>query len=371
MARVDALKDRIRDRPKSLDILVSLGDLYYQGGRYADAIDWYGQAIAFAEPAWKKLDALPAAARAAKPSAKAAAACRRDGPERRGYEAIAAEAEAFARARARGDAAHCWKVALAPALDARARRGSALLLAGKAEEGLADEEAVLARDPRHGDALFFAGVAWAGTAHGDAAKLDRARDAWRRFAELYPDDPRAPRAREGAQRLEAMRAAAGADAGAERAPPQAATAGGKPSPSAVAESSSARPERSEAESKGETVAPLPAGGPAFWSAAERQAAEGEALLARGDAQGARQKLEPLVAPVMLEEREAPPRLAARVLAAMGYVNAALGRPERGGPMLRMALERDPSNEAARRAVAALDAKAPLPPFAAPAASASH
>jgi hypothetical protein len=134
---------------------------------------------------------------------------------------------------------------------------------------------------------------------------------------------------------------------------------------------SVRPERSEAESKGETVAPLPAGGPAFWSAAERQAAEGEALLARGDAQGARQKLEPLVAPVMLEEREAPPRLAARVLAAMGYVNAALGRPERGGPMLRMALERDPSNEAARRAVAALDAKAPLPPFAAPAASASH
>jgi tetratricopeptide (TPR) repeat protein len=380
IARVDALKERIKDRPKTLEILVTLGDLYYQNGRPEDAVDWYRQAIAFAAPDLERLDALPRAARTAAPSPKAVAACGSERGERRTHEALSSQAQAFERARAAADAAYCWRAALAPALDAQARRGGALLLLGNADEALADEAAVLAREPSHADALFFEGVALAGTARGDREKLSRARDDWRRMAEAHPDDPRAERARQGAARLDAILASAGgapqagsgpASAPAApggRAPAQAATAGGKPQPSAGSAAPVEPAGPGEARSGGGAAAgSAPAAGPASWSDAEREVGVGEALLAAGDVAGARQHLAPLVAPVMLRDREAPPRLAARVLAAMGYVEAAAGQRDRAEPMLRIALDRDPANDAAKRAVAALDAKQPLPAFAAPAA----
>src|SRR5574341_900317 len=59
LAAVDAMKAELAGREKPLEILLALGNLYYDNGRYLDAIDEYRQALALAEPGLASLEALP------------------------------------------------------------------------------------------------------------------------------------------------------------------------------------------------------------------------------------------------------------------------------------------------------------------------
>jgi tetratricopeptide (TPR) repeat protein len=206
--RVEALKGAIQGRPKTPDILLALGNLYLQNGRPLDAIDWYREALEQAAPALARLDAL-AAARGRRPSARAREACDRT-TAKRGYDALLEAAARARRSGASADEAYCLAAAVAPALEAQARRGDAFVLAGNPDQALADARAVLARDPDHADALFLSGALLAAGAAADPAKRAAAADAWRRFVRAHPDDPRAARVREGLGRLEGGAAGAGA-----------------------------------------------------------------------------------------------------------------------------------------------------------------
>ncbi|MFL5274347.1 MAG: tetratricopeptide repeat protein [Anaeromyxobacteraceae bacterium] len=208
LERVEGLKAAIRDRPKTPDILLALGNLYLQNGRPLDAIDWYRQALEQAAPALARLDAL-AAARSGRPSARAREACDRT-TAKRSYGALVAAAERARRAGASSDEAYCLAAAVAPALEAQARRGDAFVLAGNPDQALADARAVLAREPDHAGALFLSGALLAAGAAADPAKRAGAVDAWRRFLRAHPDDPRAQRVREELGALDARAARTGA-----------------------------------------------------------------------------------------------------------------------------------------------------------------
>jgi tetratricopeptide (TPR) repeat protein len=188
VAQVDAMKADLAKADKPLEILVTLGGLYFQQRRYAEAIDWYAQASALAEPAWKAYLALPAKARAAPAPKAAAEACTRTAE--RGFSELTREARTRAKRDAAGAAA-CYREALAPAIVARIQRGNALLLAGEADLAIAEHEAVLARVPDQPEALWFLGLALAETGAGDAAKLTRAKEVLRRVGELQPEGPHA------------------------------------------------------------------------------------------------------------------------------------------------------------------------------------
>jgi tetratricopeptide (TPR) repeat protein len=187
LAQVEAMKGQLASAPKSLEILLALGNLYYQEQRYRDAIGWYDQAVALAEPVWKDYLALPRGAREKEPAPAVQKACART--EARGFEPLVTEARARARKKDLAGAGFCYRAALEPSIGARIQRANAKLLAGDAAGAVADHEAVLARFPDQPDALYFLGLALAETAEGNVLQLERARALWRRVAELQPNGP--------------------------------------------------------------------------------------------------------------------------------------------------------------------------------------
>ena len=190
VAQVDAMRAELDRREKPLEILVALGNLYFENGRYPDAIEWYRQAIEMAEPAWKAYLALPVRVRAAaRPRCPTAAI--RAGAARPGYAELSAAAVARARDRDVGGAAGCWRQALVPAIAARVQRGNAYLLAGDPARAVAEQEAVLERFPDDPEALWFLGLAVAESAQGDPGKLARAGALWDRLEKLQPNGPHA------------------------------------------------------------------------------------------------------------------------------------------------------------------------------------
>jgi tetratricopeptide (TPR) repeat protein len=187
LAQVEAMKSRLASAPKSLEILLALGNLYFQERRYPDAIGWYDEAIALAEPVWKDYLTLPERAREKEPAPAVQQACART--EARGFEPLATEARTRARRKDLAGAGFCYRAALEPSIGARIQRANAKLLSGDAAGAVADHEAVLARIPDQPDALYFLGLALAETAKGNVLQLERARALWRRVAELQPNGP--------------------------------------------------------------------------------------------------------------------------------------------------------------------------------------
>src|SRR5919204_2895956 len=58
LAEVDRLKDQLRDRPKSFEVLSALGNLYYENGRYLEAIDSLRQALEISAPVEAEAESL-------------------------------------------------------------------------------------------------------------------------------------------------------------------------------------------------------------------------------------------------------------------------------------------------------------------------
>jgi tetratricopeptide (TPR) repeat protein len=184
------MRAEVDRREKPLEVLVALGNLYFENGRYPDAIGWYGQAIALAEPGRRRYGALPQAVRA-KAKASCPSAAPRAGAPRPGYAELSAAAEAREKRRDLAGAAACWRAALAPAVAARVQRANAYLLSGDPAKAIAEHEAALADAPDDPDALWFLGLALADSAQGDVARLERARSLWHRLEQVQPGGPHA------------------------------------------------------------------------------------------------------------------------------------------------------------------------------------
>src|SRR5437660_4461605 len=123
LAEVDRLKDQLKDKPKTFEVLSALGNLYYENGRYLEAVDTFRQAEELAAPVEAEADALRA--KGVKPAADLPAECRRSGTEY-GLAQIAEAAKKL-------DPPHrlrCYQVSLEMAEQDRARRGNSFYLIG-------------------------------------------------------------------------------------------------------------------------------------------------------------------------------------------------------------------------------------------------
>jgi tetratricopeptide (TPR) repeat protein len=347
LAQVETMKRELQGRTKPLEVLLALGDLYLEKQRYLDAIDWYRQAVTMAEPSFAKLEALPRPPAAAKVPEPVRTACRREGHQ--GFESLSSQAEVQARKGALSAAAYCWRQALDPALLARARRGYAFLLAGNPSQAVSDEEWVLHRAPDLGEALFFQGAALVELAGDDVALLRRARDSWRRVLQVEPANSNAQSIRKGIAELESRIRTGGKSS--------------TPAP-AVANARSAPDPGTLSAGATESIAKLDVSDPEFWKTAEAQLSQGEALLAAGSYDQARENIKGILPVLMMKATDSP--LLPRVLSAMGVAYLRLGNRELGPRMLEMALERDPKNVSARAALDAFKQDRPLPAFQAPA-----
>ena len=208
LKQVDAMKEQLKDRPKSTEIALALGNLYYENSRYLEAIDSYRQAEETAAPLEKKYADLRAKVGPKAKPAKAPAACALG--QDRGSEAVAAEGDKLVAAKP-AEALACYQEALAPARLAHARRGNAFYLVGNADGARAEHETVLASDPDYVESLFFLGAMTLEEAQGDKAKLAEGKRYWQRLLEVAPDSPRAALVKENLPKADTIFA--------KRAPP--------------------------------------------------------------------------------------------------------------------------------------------------------
>ena len=189
LAEVDRLKDQLRDKPKTFEVLGALGNLYYDNGRYLEAVDALREAEEQAAPAEAEAEALRQ--KGVKPAGDLPGECRRSGSE---YGLVQ-----IAEAARRLDAPHqlrCLDAALAMALDVHARRGNSFYLIGNASAALAEHRRVLERAPDYPESLFFVGAILLEQSQGDQAKRDEGKKYWARLLKVAPDSPRAPLVRD-------------------------------------------------------------------------------------------------------------------------------------------------------------------------------
>jgi len=195
LAEVDRLKDTLKDRPKSFEVLAALGDLYFENGRYLEAVDAYREAEELSAPLEEKAAALRQ--QGVKPSADLPAECRRSGPEY-GLAPIASAAASL-------DPPHqlrCLESALEMGLGVSARRGNAFYLIGNPGSAMAEHRKVLARSKDFPESLFFVGAILLEQANGDKKRIAEGKKYWQRLLQVAPDSPRAATVRETLPRLE-------------------------------------------------------------------------------------------------------------------------------------------------------------------------
>lgn len=189
LAEVDRLKDQLKDKPKTFEVLAALGNLYYENGRYLEAVDAYRQAEEQGAPVEAQAEALR------KDGVKAAGTlrpqCRRSGTE----YGLVQIAEA-ARKLEPPERLRCLEAALDMALAVRARRGNSFYLIGNPDSALAEHRKVLARSPDYPESLFFVGAILLEQSQGEKQKLAEGKKYWKRLLAVAPDSPRAPIVRE-------------------------------------------------------------------------------------------------------------------------------------------------------------------------------
>lgn len=184
LAEVDRLRDQLKDKPKTFEVLSALGNLYYDNGRYLEAVDTFREAEALAAPIEAEADALR---KQAKPAGDLPVECRRSGPDY-GLAQIAEAAKKL-------DPPHhlrCLDGALQMALDVHARRGNSFYLLGNPDAALAEHRKVLERSPDYPESLFFVGAILLEQSQGKDPRLAEGKKYWERLLKVAPDSPRAP-----------------------------------------------------------------------------------------------------------------------------------------------------------------------------------
>lgn len=198
LATVEAMKDQLKDRPRDFNVDAALGNLFYDNGKYIDAIEYYTSALARIAPKTSfegVAGSLPAGCKlesSDKAADNKAANDKPDGgpgPHPRSAEEAAAFADSIASTNPAGATA-CLKQ-LVPALaNAYSRRGNSWYLIGNVDKARVDHIAALKLDPNNPDALFFSGAVEMETARGDPAKLAAGKAFWERLLKVAPDHPR-------------------------------------------------------------------------------------------------------------------------------------------------------------------------------------
>ncbi|MCA1828311.1 MAG: tetratricopeptide repeat protein [Myxococcales bacterium] len=184
LAEVDRLKDQLKDKPKTFEILSALGNLYYDNGRYLEAVDTFRQAEDLAAPAEAEADALRK--RGVKPAADLPSECRRSGAE---YGLV--QIEEVAKKLDPPRRLRCLDAALEMALAVRSRRGNSFYLIGNPEAALAEHRKVLERSPDYPESLFFVGAILL-----EQQQIAEGKKYWQRLLKVAPDSPRAPLVRD-------------------------------------------------------------------------------------------------------------------------------------------------------------------------------
>ena len=189
LARVEAMKDQLKDKPKTIEITVALGSLYYDNGRYLDAIDFYRQAIAQGQQLAADFQAIASADAKVQPADLKAAGCDRD--TIRDSDPMMVRAKQLQAEGKKAFALACAREAVRPVVMAHQRRGNAFYLIGNPTEAVKEHDAALAIDPDEPESLFFRGAIIFDTRGDDVAALKTAQASWEKFLRVAPDSPRA------------------------------------------------------------------------------------------------------------------------------------------------------------------------------------
>jgi len=342
LAAVDQIGAQIKERPKTFEVAIALGNLYYENQRYLDAVDTYRQALQKSAPAEAEAEALRK--NGVRPAAEVPLECRRSGASY-GLDQIASAARKQDGPRA----LRCLDEALSMALAARARRGNALYLIGNPDDALAEHRRVLARDPEHAESLFFVGAILLEKSRSQPPLREEGKKTWRRLLAVAPDHPRAALVRENLPKVDQMFAPV--DGGLPAGHPPLAAKVGAPAPTPPA-------------AKGELPADHPPLGgptpeqvknvaeamantertPALDKSLDESVGRGEKLLDEGKYQEARSALLPAMS--MRPDD-------VRVAAALGGAMRGLGKLPMAERVLARALELDPRSARANYEMALL------------------
>lgn len=189
LARVEAMKGQLKDRPKTIEITVALGSLYYDNGRYLDAIDYYRQAVAQGEGLVKAYRSIFSADEKVKPADLAAAGCERS--VLKDSEPMMARAQELQKSGKKAEALACATEAVRPVVMAHQRRGNAFYLIGNPAEAVKEHEQALQIDPDNAESLFFRGAIIFDSQGDDVTRLKLAQQSWKHYLEVAPDSVRA------------------------------------------------------------------------------------------------------------------------------------------------------------------------------------
>jgi tetratricopeptide (TPR) repeat protein len=339
LAAVDQLQGQLKDKPKTFEVLSALGNLYYENGRYLDAVDSLRQALAISAPFEARAQELRE--RKVKPAKDLPLSCRRGG-QGYGLEEIAQAARKLDPENER----RCLDSALQMAVEARARRGDALYLVGNPEGALAEHRRVLAESPDYPESLFFMGAILLEQSRGDKAKLEEGKKYWRRLLAVAPDSPRAALVKDSLPRADEIFSPK-AQAAAGPLPPGHPDLSGQPpaghppiagsAPDAPMAHRGATPEERPDVSPQELQAVAEAARntertPELERGLDELTAQAEALLDQGKYQEARDAIV-RVMPMRPDD--------ARTAAAMGGAMRGLGREQMAERVLSRALQLDP------------------------------
>ena len=343
LAAVDQMQGQLKDKPKTFEVQSALGNLYYENGRYLDAVDSFRQALAISAPFETRAQELRE--KKVKPAKDLPLECRRSA-QGYGLEQIAEAARKLDAPRE----LRCLDSALQMAIEARSRRGNALYLVGNPDGALAEHRRVLAGSPDHPESLFFVGAILLEQSRGDKAKLEEGKKYWRRLLAVAPDSPRAPLVKDSLPRADeifAPKAQAAAGGGPPMPPghPDVAPAqlpsghppiGGNAPDSPMAHSGATPEQRAEvgpqelqavAEAAQNTERT-----PELETGLDQLTAQAESLLDQGKYQEAR---DAIVRVMPMRPNDA------RTAAAMGAAMRGLGREQMAERTLSRALQLDP------------------------------
>ncbi len=182
LEKLDAMRDQLKDRPKTAEIEYALGNLYYENGRYPEAIDYYRQLLErSAAPLLRYLEVRGHPHKTVSPEQ---AGCSPAGKP--GFDQLIAVADARSASKDYSAAVTCYEAALLPVVVAKGRRANAFFLIGNPDRAAQEHREVLAIEPDFQDSLFFLGAILFETGDGDVGKLTQAVEAWKKFLASGP-----------------------------------------------------------------------------------------------------------------------------------------------------------------------------------------
>jgi tetratricopeptide (TPR) repeat protein len=199
LEQLDAMKAELKSRPKTAEIEYALGNLYYENGRYPEAVDSYRQLIERTrEPMQRYLAAL---AKSHKTISAEKAGC--PFATRPSYDQLVKIADEKNAAGDYSAAVVCYEAALLPVVTAHARRGNAFFLLGNEDNAVAEHQEALRIVPTYSDSLFFLGAILFEGGEGNVPRLKQAKEYWQRFLLSNPEPDREKLVRTDLTRLSA------------------------------------------------------------------------------------------------------------------------------------------------------------------------